>query len=111
MARITVEDCLEKVKSRFELIHLAIKRVKELRRGAPPLVECDNKEIVTALREIAAGKVYPIKYEEIPSERVEELPEPEKELVSKEELYDSIKEATAYQGPEKEETEEEESYE
>ena len=60
MARITVEDCLEKVENRFELVHLAIKRVKELKKNAPPLVECDNKEVVTALREIAAGKVYPV---------------------------------------------------
>ncbi len=59
MARITVEDCLEKVPSRFRLIHLAIQRVKQLREGAQPLVEADNKEIVLALREIAAGLVTP----------------------------------------------------
>lgn len=57
MARITVEDCLERVPSRFRLIHLTVKRVRQLRKGAKPLVECDNREIVTALREIAAGKV------------------------------------------------------
>uniref|UniRef100_A0A832LUU3 DNA-directed RNA polymerase subunit omega n=1 Tax=Caldimicrobium thiodismutans TaxID=1653476 RepID=A0A832LUU3_9BACT len=59
MARITVEDCLEKVPSRFKLIHLAIERVKQLREGAPPLVKADNKEIVLALREIAQGLVTP----------------------------------------------------
>jgi DNA-directed RNA polymerase subunit omega len=57
MARITIEDCLKKVPSRFKLIHLAIKRVKQLREGAQPLIECNNREIVTALREIAAGLV------------------------------------------------------
>jgi DNA-directed RNA polymerase subunit omega len=57
MARVTVEDCLEKVTSRFELVILASKRAKQLLKGAKPLLETDNREIVTALREIAAGKV------------------------------------------------------
>lgn len=57
MARITVEDCLEKVASRFELVILASKRAKQLFKGAKPLLETDNREVVTALREIAAGKV------------------------------------------------------
>jgi DNA-directed RNA polymerase subunit omega len=57
MARITVEDCLEKIPNRFELVLGAAKRSKQLLKGARPLVETDNKEVVTALREIAAGKV------------------------------------------------------
>lgn len=57
MARITVEDCLEKVPNRFELVLLAARRAKQLLKGARPLSESDNKEIVTALREIADGKV------------------------------------------------------
>jgi len=57
MARITVEDCLEKVDNRFELVILGAKRAKQLFKGAKPLVESDNREIVVALREIAAGKV------------------------------------------------------
>ncbi len=57
MARVTVEDCLERVSSRFTLVYLTIERVKQLRKGAKPLVACKNKEIVTALREIAQGKV------------------------------------------------------
>jgi DNA-directed RNA polymerase subunit omega len=57
MARITVEDCLRKVDSRFELVILAAKRAKILMRGAKPLVDTDNRSIVTALREVAAGKV------------------------------------------------------
>lgn len=57
MARITVEDCLEKIPNRFELVLLASKRAKQLFKGAKPLLETENLEIVTALREIAAGKV------------------------------------------------------
>ena len=57
MARITVEDCLKKVESRFELVILAGRRAKMLMKGAKPLVESDNRSIVTALREVAAGKV------------------------------------------------------
>lgn len=57
MARITVEDCLRKVESRFALVILAARRAKMLMKGAPPLVESDNRPIVNALREVAAGKV------------------------------------------------------
>jgi DNA-directed RNA polymerase subunit omega len=59
MARITVEDCLARVNNRFMVCQLAIERVKQYREGYKPLVECNNKEVVTALREIAAGKVRP----------------------------------------------------
>lgn len=59
MARVTVEDCLEKVENRFALVVLAAKRTKELKRGAPLLVtDRDNREVVMALREIARGKVW-----------------------------------------------------
>jgi DNA-directed RNA polymerase subunit omega len=57
MARITVEDCLKKVPNRFELVLGAARRAKSLLKGSRPLVEADNKEVVTALREIGAGKV------------------------------------------------------
>jgi DNA-directed RNA polymerase subunit omega len=57
MARITVEDCLEKVPNRFELVLLAARRAKQLLKGARPLVESDNKEVVAALREVGEGKV------------------------------------------------------
>lgn len=57
MARITIEDCLYKIPSRFELVIVAAQRAKELLKGALPFVPSENKEIVTALREIAAGKV------------------------------------------------------
>jgi len=57
MARITVEDCLEQIQNRFELVLGAARRAKQLLKGARPLVESDNKEVVTALREIASRKV------------------------------------------------------
>ncbi|SDP18927.1 DNA-directed RNA polymerase subunit omega [Desulforhopalus singaporensis] len=59
MARITCEDCLDKVgnQNRFNLIHLAVKRIKQHRQGEPFLADGKNKEIVMTLREIAAGKV------------------------------------------------------
>ncbi|KAF1076586.1 DNA-directed RNA polymerase subunit omega [Halodesulfovibrio sp. MK-HDV] len=57
MARITVEDCQERVDNRFLLVQMAIKRVHQFREGYEPLVDSKNKEVVTALREIAAGKV------------------------------------------------------
>ena len=57
MARITVEDCLDKVSSRFELVMLASKRARQLLKGAKPLVVSDNRDVVVALREIAASKV------------------------------------------------------
>jgi DNA-directed RNA polymerase subunit omega len=57
MARITVEDCLDNIPNRFILVLGGARRAKQLLKGARPLVESDNKEVVTALREIAAGKV------------------------------------------------------
>ena len=57
MARITVEDCLERIDNRFEIIHVAAKRVRQLDKGSQRLVTCKNQTAVTALREIAAGKV------------------------------------------------------
>jgi len=57
MARITVEDGLKKVPNEFELVMLGAKRAQQLIRGAAPLVKSDNREVVLALREIAAGKI------------------------------------------------------
>lgn len=59
MARITVEDCQQRVENRFLLVQMAIKRVHQYREGYEPLVTSRNKEAVTALREIAAGKIFP----------------------------------------------------
>lgn len=68
MARITVEDCLEKVgnDNRFNLIHLTVKRIRQHRQGEPYLVKGKNKEIVMTLREIAAGKVTFDNIDELP---------------------------------------------
>lgn len=55
MARITVEDCLKKVPSRFTLVHLASQRARTLIKGAPSIIKTENKSVVTALREVAAG--------------------------------------------------------
>ena len=58
MARITVEDSLRVVESRFSLVHVASQRGRQLLRGdLTPLVQSNNRSIVTALREIAAAKV------------------------------------------------------
>jgi DNA-directed RNA polymerase subunit omega len=64
MARVTVEDCLEKVPSRFELVTLASRRAKQLLKGSRPLIDSSNKEVVSALREIAAGKVTAVRSDE-----------------------------------------------
>jgi len=60
MARITVDDCLEKIPNRFELTLVAAYRARQLHNGSEPLVNVQNsrdKSTVVALREIAAGKV------------------------------------------------------
>ena len=57
MSRITVEDCLQKVNNRFELVMLASKRARQLFKGAKPLIDSENREVVVSLREIADGKV------------------------------------------------------
>jgi DNA-directed RNA polymerase subunit omega len=58
MARITVEDCLEHVDNRFDLVLLAARRARQISQGADPLVSPDNdKPTVIALREIAEGLI------------------------------------------------------
>ncbi len=58
MARVTVEDCIEKVPNRFELVLLAAHRARMIREGSPLTVDKDNdKEPVVALREIAESTV------------------------------------------------------
>ena len=57
MARVTVEDCIQAVGNHFALAVLGAQRARALAKGAIPLVQCDNNPGVTALREIAAGKV------------------------------------------------------
>ncbi|RZU02838.1 DNA-directed RNA polymerase subunit omega [Rivibacter subsaxonicus] len=57
MARITVEDCLDKIPNRFQLVLAATYRARMLSQGHAPRVETKNKPGVTALREIAEGLV------------------------------------------------------
>lgn len=58
MARITVEDCIEKIPNRFELVLVATKRARQIAHGSPLLIHHEkDKPTVIALREIAAGKV------------------------------------------------------
>ncbi len=77
MARITVEDCLEVVDNRFELVMMATKRARQLSKGADSLVEgSSDKPTVLALREIAAGKVT--------NELISEIDKQEKEKAERE---------------------------
>ncbi len=74
MARITIEDCLKRVKNRFLLVNMAAKRVRQIREGSEYLVSSPkNEDIVVSLREIAAGKIS-IK-EDKEEEKKEELEE------------------------------------
>lgn len=57
MARVTIEDCLDSVDNRFALTLLAAKRSRMLLNQAQPQIDSNNKETVTALREIAANRV------------------------------------------------------
>ena len=57
MARITVEDCLDKIPNRFQLGLAATYRARMLAQGHSPKIETRDKPVVTALREIAAGQV------------------------------------------------------
>jgi DNA-directed RNA polymerase subunit omega len=79
MARITVEDCLEKVDNRFELVLMATRRARQIANGADPLVEWENdKPTVVALREIADG--------EIDARTLEQLEQREREILAAEAL-------------------------
>jgi DNA-directed RNA polymerase subunit omega len=58
LARVTIEDCLKNVDNRFTLVHLAAKRVRQIREGADLLIKSTkNEDVVTVLREIAANRV------------------------------------------------------
>lgn len=58
MARVTVEDCLDYVDNRFQLVLLAAKRARQLERGSEPFLDWENdKPTVMALREVAEGKI------------------------------------------------------
>ena len=101
MARVTVEDCLKNVGSRFTLVHLAVRRVLQLRHGAPAVLENvkGNKEVVLALREIASYKINLENIRQVdestPVTAEPALPEAE---TARAELQDIMEEATSY-GP------------
>ena len=77
MARVTVEDCLDNVANRFELVLAAAKRARQIYLGADPMVEAENdKPTVLALREIAEGKVTAEILDEIPELIIEDPEEP-----------------------------------
>lgn len=70
MARVTVEDCLDKVDNRFQLVLVATKRARQLAKGAQPFVDWENdKPTVVALREIAEDYVTPKILDERPEDR------------------------------------------
>ena len=88
MARITVEDCLDNVDNRFDLVLLATKRSRQLAGGVEPLLPVDNdKPTVVALREIAEGLIDP---HNIEPEVVEEEPELSPEQALAEELAEGL---------------------
>ena len=65
MARITIEDCLKRVKNRFLLVNMVAKRVRQIREGSDYLVSSPkNEDVVVALREVAAGKIIKVESEE-----------------------------------------------
>lgn len=69
MARVTIEDCLKNVDNRFALVHLAAKRVRQVREGADLTIKSSkNEDVVTVLREIAANRVVAKFPEEEPEE-------------------------------------------
>jgi DNA-directed RNA polymerase subunit omega len=86
VARITVEDCLEHVDNLFDLVMIASKRARKLANGAEPLVEWQNdKATVVALREIAAGLIN--------QDILDEIEQPEEDLLSSEEAERLLAEA------------------
>ncbi len=98
MARVTIEDCLKEVDSRFHLVHLAVRRVLQLRNGAAPFVNAPkNKDVVQALREIAAGKVTLDNIVQIEEARRIES-SAEKEELTRAEVRDILEEATHFEG-------------
>jgi DNA-directed RNA polymerase subunit omega len=82
MARITVEDCLEHVDNRFDLVLLASRRARQISQGADPLVPAENdKPTVIALREIAEGLVTAEGMDEMEAKRALERLSTDDELV------------------------------
>lgn len=84
MARITVEDCLDHVDNRFQLVLVATRRARQLALGSDPLVEVENdKPTVLALREIAEGLVTRDILDEEPPLQIEMEEPPESAVQSR----------------------------
>jgi DNA-directed RNA polymerase subunit omega len=80
MARVTVEDCLKQVPNRFLLVHVATKRARQLMKGSPLVIKgYHNRDIVMALREVAAGNI-------AVSKKAKAIKGPEKEKIKTIEL-------------------------
>ena len=89
MARVTIEDCLENVENRFELVLLAARRARQISEGADPLVDFDNdKPTVIALREIADNLISTESMDDMDTKRELE------EIASDEELANEISQST-----------------
>ena len=73
MARITVEDCLKNINNRYELVHAATHRARQLCKGSSPLLDTKNREVVTALREIASKYVHIVAASEVQDEDEDQL--------------------------------------
>ena len=86
MARITVEDCLEKINNQYDLVLLAKERTAQLNSGSPMLVEEDNdKKTIIALREIGDGKLSVEELEKNAISRLRKEPDEVEELEDTEE--------------------------
>lgn len=99
MARVTVEDCLKNVDSRFTLVHLAVRRVLQLRHGAPPTMENlkGNKEVVLALREIASDNITVDNIRQIEEARPMPVePSPAERELARVDLKEILEEATSF---------------
>jgi DNA-directed RNA polymerase subunit omega len=92
MARITVEDCLEKVENHYDLVLLAKERTVQLNAGSPMLVEEDNdKRTIISLREIGDGKIEVKEIEESAIKRLRKEPdEVEQQEETEEETNDDF---------------------
>jgi DNA-directed RNA polymerase subunit omega len=98
MARVTVEDCLENVDNRFQLVLVATKRARQLASGVTPFVDWENdKPTIVALREIAAGMIGPSILEEQPKPELnleEELARAEEEAAAMKAAAESLAQVT-----------------
>ncbi len=101
MARVTVEDCLDKVDNRFQLVLVATKRARQLARGAEPFVEWENdKPTVVALREIAEDYITPAILDEKPEDTEAAEVEMGEALTAVDEQSDTIATAKPTDTPE-----------